>query len=156
MNWWAGFFDFFSGDNYNKKHIFSSICAQNSAACQCAMAGKLILTFPLPCLFVNFPFCTQLPSAFPNHQVNWSRPTCMLDSLYKCFMSLAAKTCDGSQREPTCALGSSIIPQELGELSQFLFFFFFCSVFKIVQVLQCGNYSQGNGRDLTFPLVRNS
>lgn len=117
-----------------------------------ATGGRHIFTFSLHHLFVNFLFCTQVPSPFPNHRVNWSRPTCILESPYKCSMSLAAEACVGSQHEPTCALWFTIPLWEVGELSQFPFL----QRARFLQHLQCSNYSQGTGRDLMFPFARNN
>lgn len=52
-------------------------------------------------------------------------------------MSLAAEACAGSQCEPTCALGCTISPQELGELSQFPFLQHvrFCRVCNVAIIL---------------------
>lgn len=63
-------------------------------------------------------------------------------------MSLAAEACDGSQREPTCALWFTIPLWELGELSQFPFLqpARFCSVCNVAIILR------ELGEILCFPL----
>lgn len=98
------------------------------------------LLCPFPASLLTFPFSTQISSSFPTtKQIDPDLHSCFtLLTIFSCFMSLAAGTCDGNQHEPTCALGSSIIPQEPGELSQFPLVFLpssrFCRVCNVANI----------------------
>lgn len=104
-----------------------------------ATGGRHIFTFSLHHLFVNFLFCTQVPSPFPNHRVNWSRPTCILESPYKCSMSLAAAACVGSQHEPPhvhCGLQFPSGKWESSHNSLFCSVQDFCSICNVAIILR--------------------
>lgn len=113
------------------------------------------LLFPSPASLLTFHFVSRFPLLFPT--------TKQIDpDLHACLTLFTSVSCPWQQKLVTAASVSPRVHWGLqlspgtGRALTIPFFFFFYSVFKIVQGLQCGNYSQGNGRDLTFPLVRNS
>lgn len=122
--WWADYFQ----ETAIIRRTFLVAFVPKILARGCALAGRFILTLPLPCLFVNF----SIP--YPD-SLSFSQPPSKLVQTYQhAFLSLqvfhvlgSKNLWHSSQREPTGMLESSIIPQEPGELSQFFFPFFFQS-----------------------------
>lgn len=141
VNWWAGFF---LETTVIKRTFFSSICARNSAACRCTIIRDRRKThlylFPPSASLLTLQgyLCTRVPPPFPSHQVNWSRPTCILDSPYKFCMTLAAEACAGSQHDPTHALWHAISPWELGGILKFPFLpcARFCRVYNVAIIVR--------------------
>lgn len=120
--WWADYFQ----ETAIIRRTFLVAFVPKILARGCALAGRFILTLPLPCLFVNFsiPYPDSLSFSQP--------PSKSVQTYQHAFLSLqvfhvlgSKNLWHSSQREPTGMLESSIIPQEPGELSQFFFPFFF-------------------------------